>query len=664
MKKTKKMIICLISVLLISFISYFFFIREDKISTLTLQEKNWIESNKNTVFDISIQNDIPIFTEDKESLFMSFLTDLEENTKLSFNRITDLDSEYKFTIKDKISKDDILVYEDNYVLVSKLNKMYKKSSDLPNLIVGVLEENKEKVNKYIENVTFVTFDTYEEMFAELNNDQPKIDTLAVPKTYLLDDIISSKLNIIYQMNDYKQNYVLNLGKNKKLNTIIKKYFEKYEKETYEEIFNTNLSDLYFSSSDITEKEKSDFRSKRYTYGFIDNVPFDQTFTGRLLGINKEYIDSFSKLANVEVKYDKYSSYDKLLKNYNNKKIDFIFNYKLENKYNIKTFKTINNIDSNVVVLTSKVSNINIDSISSLYNKQIITVKNSYIEDYLKENKIKYTSYNTDKIFSKINNDSIIVIDKYIYDSYNVNELKDYKISYDFNLDSYGYIIKDSSANKVFKDYFNFYISFENSDLLVSKAIISINKTSKSYTFIFDLILYILAIIGIVLLSKKILKPKKKKININKEDKLKYIDRLTSLKNRNYLNDEVEKWDSSDIYPQTIMIIDLNNVAYVNDNFGHKTGDKLIAEAAGILIKNQIINSEIIRTNGNEFLIYLVGYDEKQIVTYKKKLLKELKDLEHGFGAAIGYSMILDAIKTSDDAINEATLDMKSAKEDK
>ena len=139
--------------------------------------------------------------------------------------------------------------------------------------------------------------------------------------------------------------------------------------------------------------------------------------------------------------------------------------------------------------------------------------------------------------------------------------------------------------------------------------------------------------------------------------------LTSLKNRTYLNDNIEKWDNSGVYPQTVVIIDLNNIAYINDNYGHAEGDKIIGEAANILINTQLPNTEIIRTNGNEFLIYMVGYDEKQVISYMKKLTKEFKTLTHGFGAALGYSMITDAIKTVDDAINEATTDMKENKEE-
>ena len=55
---------------------------------------------------------------------------------------------------------------------------------------------------------------------------------------------------------------------------------------------------------------------------------------------------------------------------------------------------------------------------------------------------------------------------------------------------------------------------------------------------------------------------------------------------------------------------------------------------------------------------------ESIPGYKINLTeKEFKDLSHGFGAAIGYSMILDEIKTVDDAINEATIQMKNSKKD-
>ena len=214
------------------------------------------------------------------------------------------------------------------------------------------------------------------------------------------------------------------------------------------------------------------------------------------------------------------------------------------------------------------------------------------------------------------------------------------------------------------NFLDFYLSFTNEKELINNGYYNtITKNTNLVLFKNVLIaLGILTGLGLIYIVIKKLKPTKK-ITMKKEDKLRYIDMLTSLKNRNYLNDNIEIWDESDVYPQTIIVVDLNNIAYVNDNYGHQEGDNVIKEASNILIRGQMENSDIIRTNGNEFLIYLVGYDEKQIVSYIRKLNKDFKELSYGFGAAIGYSMITDAIKTIDDAINEATLDMRNNKEE-
>lgn len=82
----------------------------------------------------------------------------------------------------------------------------------------------------------------------------------------------------------------------------------------------------------------------------------------------------------------------------------------------------------------------------------------------------------------------------------------------------------------------------------------------------------------------------------------------------------------------------------------------------MLINNQLEQSDIVRTNGDEFLIYLVGYEENKVIQYIRKLYKEFKNLPYNFGATLGYSMILDDIKTIDDAINEAVLEVKTNKE--
>jgi len=145
--------------------------------------------------------------------------------------------------------------------------------------------------------------------------------------------------------------------------------------------------------------------------------------------------------------------------------------------------------------------------------------------------------------------------------------------------------------------------------------------------------------------------------------MKYIDQLTSLKNRNYLNENIANWNKNTIYPQATIIIDLNQVRNINDTLGYEQGDAQIKAAANVLIKTQLDNTDIMRTDGNEYLIYLVGYQEKQVVSYIRKLYKEFKNLPYEHGAAIGYSMITNDMKTIEDSINESVEDMRTKKEE-
>ena len=109
------------------------------------------------------------------------------------------------------------------------------------------------------------------------------------------------------------------------------------------------------------------------------------------------------------------------------------------------------------------------------------------------------------------------------------------------------------------------------------------------------------------------------------------------------------------------MIDLNKVQDINDTLGYEEGDKQIQAAANVLIKTQLDNTDIIRTNGNEFMIYLVGFNQKQITSYIHKLNKEFNNLPYQYGVCISYSMIMDDLKSIEDAINECVEAIKSQK---
>ena len=103
---------------------------------------------------------------------------------------------------------------------------------------------------------------------------------------------------------------------------------------------------------------------------------------------------------------------------------------------------------------------------------------------------------------------------------------------------------------------------------------------------------------------------------------------------------------------------MNSIKAINNEFGYKEGDKVIKAAANILINNQLKNSDIMRTDGNEFMIYMVGYNEEQVTLYVRKLYKLMKELPYEKGASLGKSMIEDDMKLIEDAINEAVLEAR------
>ncbi|MGE5456461.1 MAG: diguanylate cyclase domain-containing protein [Ignavibacteriales bacterium] len=676
MKNRKWLIVGIVAVLIIiSGIVIYILNREDSDTTLTILEKKWIESNKNTVIDLEILNNISLLNYEGEGIFFDFLESLETDTdlafnKVSYNKISDTESDYAFKIVNKVGKKDILIYSDNYAVITKEKIKYSNLSELKDLKIGVLNNNLDDANKYLGgNLSLQTFDSPEAMVAEISKEDTTIDAIVLPKLEFLKEY-NSDLYITYNITEMQNNYVLSLGNIDKLNNILVKYYQKWYNENYEDSYNLHLSNSYFIANEVDEQTKVKFRSKRYVYGYINNLPYDATIDGENIGLNQAIVDKFAEIANIEIIYKEYDTVTKLLDEFNANNIDFFFSNYRNNKYAMDTYTTVSPYEEKAVIVSSLKKDLVVNSVNSLKGETVLVLKSSQIGKYLNDKGIQVKEFSNIKdMLEKKDSTSILAITPEIYNYYSIKDLVGYKVDYSFDLNTnYGYIVRDIKNNELFQNYLNFYLGFTIEKDIINNSYRQLFNATSENTVFKTLLLTVAAIVNLFIIGYAIYKfnptkKKKKKISLTKEDKLKYVDMLTSLKNRNYLNDNVEKWDDSEVYPQTIIIIDLNNVAYINDNYGHKEGDNVIKEAANILITNQVPNSDIIRTNGNEFLVYMVEYDEKQVIAYMRKLSKEFKNLAHGFGAAIGYSIITDQIKTIDDAINEATLDMRNNKEE-
>lgn len=668
----KKGIIALTFIVLFLFGAWaiFFFVSEDKNTSLTAAQRRWIENNKNKVIDLSVLSDVPVINSNGDGLLFDFLSALEKDTDLEFNKLSYTksskpSSDYALVASNG-EKNSILFYSDNYVIATKKKLHFSNVSELTNLNIGVLKSDVDKVKDYLSgsNLTYSFYENEGALIESLKLEN--IDGIILPKVTSLDKIIGNNLNIAYNISEYSIDYVFKLGSNKKLNKILTKYFGNYKRSRYDASFNRHLTNTYFSLNKIGEKDETSFRSKRYSYGFVDIAPYDVLTNGNLKGYNYSLISGFSKVANIDVDYKRYSSNKTMANDFNSNKVDVISSDIGISKFDMDVYETVPFYDNKIYIVSKGDSDLLVNNISSLSGRTVYTVNNSKIHKSLSDGGIKCKAYDdVNSLINHLKGDNIGAVDSYTYDYYvrKNNNLK--KLGQiDLGID-YGFISRDIKANKVFNNYFNFYLSFVSSNVINSDYddIISSNNSIKYLQIILGVLVGILVISSLFVVFKFIKRRKKRVYKLSKADKLRYIDALTSLKNRNYLNDNINRWDSSEVYPQSIIIIDLNNIAYINDNFGHAEGDKVIAEAAGVLINNQLSDSELIRSNGNEFLVFVIGHDEKEIITYIRKLNKEFKELSHGFGAAIGYSMINDEIKTIDDAINEATGDMRNNKEE-
>jgi len=142
-------------------------------------------------------------------------------------------------------------------------------------------------------------------------------------------------------------------------------------------------------------------------------------------------------------------------------------------------------------------------------------------------------------------------------------------------------------------------------------------------------------------------------------KLAYHDILTKLPNRTrfnqYITTLLEKQEREP-KPFALLFLDLDHFKYVNDTFGHNTGDLLLIKV-GKIFKSILRKTDFIaRLGGDEFTIVIENYESlQQIKALCTKIINRLKqqfiikkDKFH-IGCSIGVAIY------DDDGMNQTTL---------
>ena len=672
MKSKKKFFlisfIIIVFLVILFILSYLYFTDTTK---LNASEKKFLADNSTTVQNFNVLNNVSIFGDNGSGVFYDFLEDFYKEYNLKINSVTynlgESPSNIAFTIGNTYNENEFVFYEGHYVLISKEKDSFSNATHLTNQKIGILNDNLSYVSGFLDNpnLTIKTYNTNEELLKSFE-EQSEINYMIIPLCLNMENILKNDYTVAYHFSDIPYYYKVDMSKNKTLGSILQKYFMKWEENRFQKSYKNHMFKLFTNSLNISLTEIDAMQSISYNYGFIGTPPYEILSGGNYGGIIAQYLKEFIDFSDTEIKFTKYKNVKKFTEAIRNDNVDVYFAF-----YNIpnNNFNTLpSSININFSVLVDKEDDVVLKSLKSLKNFTAYVEENTSLYDYLKMNsKINLKTYKNEKELKKlVKKQEIIIVDSNVYYANRFGIFNEYSsrltsivdTNYNFKIDT----------NETFSKLFTRFINLKDPAKTEYKGIYNYEltfRTGRVTGAIAKYFMYILIIVVLFFLyAYKLTKKIKLSKRIKKEDKLKYIDQLTSLKNRNYLSENLESWSQNTIYPQSVVVIDLNNLQYINDTMGYEKGDEQIKAAANILVKAQLDKSDIIRTDGNEFVIYMIGYSQKQLASYIHKLNKEFKRLPYEQGAAIGYSMIEDNIKTVEDAINEALEEVKKQKENK
>ena len=414
---------------------YYYFNKEDE-NSFTISENKWIKENLNTIIDFDILNDYPVYGEN--GIFRTFINKFSDDTGFEFNIVpylkeSQIDSTgYRFRIlnnQDKITENDLLLQEDVYILIGKDKTRIDNINELNTETIGILTADSEEIIYYLKSakeLKYKTYDNSDTLFQEY--DSGSVDLIIIPNImYLNKTILNENYNIKYVFTEISKKIVLTLAdneNNEKMNNIVRKYFNKWKENYFVETYNKSLLDYYIENSTINDKEKTEFLTKNYIYGYVENYPYEVPDKNKISGIAAEYIKRMERLANTEfITFKKYDTIEQLKKAIDNKEVDIYFNYyDYENKnYN----STISPFIEKYSVIAKTKDNYVINSFESMKSQKVSIIENNSIYNYFKDNsKASLVPFeNLDKLL-KESNGNLIAIDKEIYNYHKDKKLKD------------------------------------------------------------------------------------------------------------------------------------------------------------------------------------------------------------------------------------------------
>ena len=140
------------------------------------------------------------------------------------------------------------------------------------------------------------------------------------------------------------------------------------------------------------------------------------------------------------------------------------------------------------------------------------------------------------------------------------------------------------------------------------------------------------------------------------------DQLTGLYNAAYLKKEGQKiLDDNRNLVNALVFCDLDNLKYINDNFGHEMGDRYLKAMADMLADMAAPEQCVaVRLSGDEFVLFFYGYGDRETILnkvkegYEQRPFIQLPDgTRHRINASVGLAFAQRETERMDDLINRA-----------
>ena len=427
-RNNKIIVLVLVGIIFVVLLGIFILNYSKDDSSFSLLEKKWINDNTSNVIDVSVYNDVPIYGKNGNGVIFDFLDEFTNKYGINFNKVsytianpTNL-KETSFQIlsnNTKLNDNDILLYQDHYVLVSNNEVSIDYIDDIENINIMVLEDDIGLASNYLadaKNVSFTPKDSIDDIVTSFDNKE--FEYALIPYNMYIDAILENDLNITFHLTDIAKKYVLRVNDKTFLN-IMKKYYLQYEKDRLQASYKESFLNEFFRGKEISEADRMNYNENSYTVGYITYMPFENREDGEFVGTLSNYLSGFEDLFDVDFKIIYYEDIESLRKDFSSGELDLVFGNFSTSGLNIDTIHTPSLFKEKYVVLSKDLFVIN--SFKGLTGREIVTVKNSYISDLANANSISAKIYNnTDSLLQKVSSSSIIVIDKDTYNYYKNN----------------------------------------------------------------------------------------------------------------------------------------------------------------------------------------------------------------------------------------------------